>query len=361
MIPSVYVFNESARARNCLRELISAAPEFSFLGATGDFQALEGKARSGEAQVLMVSSAPEILTDWTILERWRKDYGIAVVLLCRSEAERHSLKIRGRVYGICEALCLPRSAAEGAEFVSRMVEILPAMRAIFARRPRQTKGLASTEPAAQGRTHETAFSLMQTSYEADLVAIGASTGRVEASTAILREFPADSPPTLLVQHIRGHFAEAHARALDRICACEVRAAKVGDRPAPGVVLVAPADQHMVLDRRGGQLIVGLDQGPEVNHHRPSVDRLFNSVAELGIRGAVGVLLTGMGNDGAAGLLAMHRAGMRTIAQDEGTSTVYGMPKAAMDLGAVQECLPLGLIHRYALWGKPEQKDIKQWH
>ena len=299
--------------------------------------------------------------DWSILDRWRKEYGVAVVLLCGSEAERHSLKIRGRVYGICEVLCYPTATADGADFLASLVKALPAVQATLARRPSLARDLASAEPASQAGAPATASSLMQPTYEASLVAIGASTGGVEASTAILKEFPADAPPTLLVQHIRGHFAEAHARALDRVCPCEVRIAKVGDRPAQGLVLVAPADQHMVLDRRGGQLIVGLDQGPEVNHHRPSVDRLFHSVAGLGIRGAVGILLTGMGNDGAAGLLSMRRACMRTIAQDEGTSTVYGMPKAAMDLGAVQDSLPLGLIHRYALWGKPEQKSTKQWH
>ena len=181
-----------------------------------------------------------------------------------------------------------------------------------------------------------------------LIVIGASTGGVEAVREVLASFPADTPPTLLVQHIRGRFAESLADSLDSRCACEVRLARDNDALVRGRILIAPGDHHIFLARAFGRVVVRTDQGPEVSHHRPSVDRLFESVAQHATRKTTGVLLTGMGRDGAAGLLAMRRKGMYTIAQDEHTSTVYGMPKAAVALGAVQDSLPLDRIAEAAL-------------
>ena len=177
------------------------------------------------------------------------------------------------------------------------------------------------------------------------IAIGSSTGGVEALHTVLAGFPADCPPTLIVQHVSACFAAAIAQSLDRSCAAKVELADTDIMLKPGMVVLAPGEvKHLALARAGSQgYRTVLREGDLVSGHRPSVDRLFHSVAETMGDKALGVLLTGMGRDGAEGLLAMAQKGARTIAQDEATSTVFGMPRAAIALGAAGEVLPLGEI------------------
>lgn len=177
-----------------------------------------------------------------------------------------------------------------------------------------------------------------------IVALGASTGGTEALRRILTALPADAPPILVVQHMPAAFTGPFAAALDADCKIQVREAREGDRLARGLALIAPGGEHMRLVARGHGYAVSVLGGPPVSLHRPSVDVLFESVAAAGPRDAtVGVLLTGMGADGARGLLAMRRTGAYTIAQDEATSVVFGMPKEAIALGAAADVLPLPRI------------------
>jgi two-component system chemotaxis response regulator CheB len=176
-----------------------------------------------------------------------------------------------------------------------------------------------------------------------IVAIGASTGGTEALRDILRAMPYDAPGIVVVQHMPAGFTAAFAEHLNAQCKMEVLEAAPGDRVIPGRVLIARGNRHLVLQRRGFDLVVELTEDAPVWRHRPSVDVLFHSVATLMGPQAVGVLLTGMGADGAEGLLAMKRAGAPTIAQDEATSVVFGMPKEAIDRGAADVVLPLPRI------------------
>ena len=176
-----------------------------------------------------------------------------------------------------------------------------------------------------------------------IVAIGASTGGTEALKEILRAMPYDAPGIVIVQHMPVGFTAAFAEHLADICKMEVREAASGDRLVRGRALLARGDRHLKVRRHNLELIVELDEGPPVCRHRPSVDVLFRSVAEAAGPRALGVILTGMGADGADGLLAMKRAGASTIAQDESTSVVFGMPKEAIDRGAVDVVLPLPRI------------------
>jgi two-component system chemotaxis response regulator CheB len=148
---------------------------------------------------------------------------------------------------------------------------------------------------------------------------------------------------MIVQHMPEQFTRSFAQRLNDLCASEVREAADGDRLTPGIVLIAPGNKHMVLRRSGAQYMVRVKDGPYVYHQRPSVEVLFNSVAQYAGRNAVGALLTGMGSDGAKGMKAMQDAGAETIAQDEKTSVVYGMPRAAVELGAARHVLPLDRI------------------
>ena len=176
-----------------------------------------------------------------------------------------------------------------------------------------------------------------------IIAIGASTGGTEAVRRVLTQLPVDMPPILVVQHMPQHFTKLFAERLNQSCALEVREALDGDLVTPGKALIAPGNQHMALRRSGARYRVELNSEPLVWHQRPSVEVLFNSVAEYAGRNAIGIILTGMGKDGAAGLLAMRNAGAYTIAQDERSSVVYGMPKEAVSLGAAVEVLSLDRV------------------
>jgi two-component system chemotaxis response regulator CheB len=176
-----------------------------------------------------------------------------------------------------------------------------------------------------------------------VVLIGASTGGVEALRTVLPRLPADMPPLVVVQHIPPYFSRVMAEHLDRVAAVEVREAVDGDVLRPGLCLIAPGDFHVLLKRQGGQYRLKLSQTPPVNHCRPSVDVLFRSAAEQAGAQAVGVLLTGMGADGARGMQLLRAAGARTIAQSEDSCVVFGMPQAAIAAGAVERIVPLTRI------------------
>lgn len=173
-----------------------------------------------------------------------------------------------------------------------------------------------------------------------ILAIGASTGGTEAIRSVLQQMPADAPPILITQHMPERFTKAFADRLNSICEISVKEACEGDSVLPGQALVAPGNYHMELIRSGARYQVHISQGSPVNRHRPSVDVMFHSIAKTAGSNALGVILTGMGGDGAQGLLAMRQAGAVTVAQDEATCVVFGMPKEAIKAGAVDKIVPL---------------------
>ncbi|WP_205700750.1 chemotaxis response regulator protein-glutamate methylesterase [Cobetia sp. MB87] len=192
-----------------------------------------------------------------------------------------------------------------------------------------------------------------------LIAVGASTGGTEAIRAVLQSLPADAPAILVTQHMPPGFTRSFAERLNGLCRIAVKEAAHGERILPGHAYIAPGDAHLTLSRSGANYVVTLDQRPPINRHRPSVDVLFDSVARVAGRNAVGVILTGMGRDGARGLLQMREAGAHTIAQDEQSCVVYGMPREAVELGAAESVLPLSrisghLLHQVQLAGRSQR-------
>lgn len=181
-----------------------------------------------------------------------------------------------------------------------------------------------------------------------VVAMGTSTGGTQALEQVLVELPVDCPGIVIVQHMPEKFTAAFAARLDSVCAIRVREARNHDQVTPGLALIAPGGKHLLLKRNGARYHVEVMDGPLVNRHKPSVDVLFRSVAKAAGQNAIGLIMTGMGDDGAAGLLEMRRSGARTLAQDEQTSVVYGMPKEAVKRGAVELSLPLDAIAREVL-------------
>ena len=196
-------------------------------------------------------------------------------------------------------------------------------------------------PAADHRT-----AMIQTTER--VVALGTSTGGTQALEAVLTALPRVCPGIVIVQHMPEKFTAEFAKRLDGLCRIAVKEAQQGDRVVPGLALIAPGGKHMLLRRNGAQYFVDVKDGPLVNRHRPSVDVLFRSVAKCAGANALGVIMTGMGDDGAAGLLEMRGAGARTLGQDEESCVVYGMPKEAVKRGAVERSVPLSAIAREIL-------------
>lgn len=176
-----------------------------------------------------------------------------------------------------------------------------------------------------------------------LVAIGTSTGGTQALEAVLTKLPSTCLGIVIVQHMPDKFTAMFAERLNSTCPIEVREARSGDRVIPGLALIAPGGRHMMLKRSGAQYVVDVADGPVVNRHKPSVDVLFRSVAKYAGRNALGIIMTGMGDDGARGMKEMHDAGAQTIAQDEASCVVFGMPKEAIKLEAVDQTMPLDQI------------------
>jgi two-component system chemotaxis response regulator CheB len=181
-----------------------------------------------------------------------------------------------------------------------------------------------------------------------LIIIGASTGGTEAIKEFLIQMPSDCPGILITQHMPEGFTTSFARRLDSLCRISVKEAAGGERVLPGHAFIAPGHSHLTLARSGANYVTQLDQGPPVNRHRPSVDVLFRSAAQFAGKNAVGVILTGMGKDGAAGMLEMRNAGAWNVAQDEASCVVFGMPREAIAVGATDEVGPLNALPRMVL-------------
>ena len=235
--------------------------------------------------------------------------------------EKPRLGVKGFLHESSEMLRETVVAAAGARVRRRAVPARPSPFAASARSPRPQK------PALRSTTEK-------------VVALGASTGGTEALRVILEALPPTAPGLLVVQHMPEVFTRAFAQRLDSSCRIEVKEAADGDRVLEGRALIAPGNRHLLLRRSGGHYVVDLSDGPPVSRHRPSVDVLFHSVAVEAAGNAVGVILTGMGDDGARGLLEMKNAGAVTLAQDEESCVVFGMPKEAIARGAVDEVVPL---------------------
>ena len=235
---------------------------------------------------------------------------------------------------LMEVICKPGSSLSAPDISQSLIKAIRA--ASRAKVGKMTENVSGEEQSNQGYQIP-----LKTTHK--VIAIGASTGGTIAIEKLLIEMPLNIPGILVVQHMPEYFTASFASRLDTICKIEVREAKDGDTAVPGLALIAPGGRHMLLERSGAFYQIRIKGGPMVHHQRPSVDVLFHSVAKQAGANAMGVLLTGMGSDGAEGLLAMRQSKAYTIAQDEASSVVYGMPGEAVKLGAACDVLPLAEI------------------
>ena len=235
--------------------------------------------------------------------------------------------------GAVEVICKPNAAYSVGDMSVQLAEKIRAAARVNIQARQQ-------HVSPTGRVAANAPTLALTKTTNKIIAIGSSTGGTEALKAVLPLLPPNSPGVLVVQHMPAHFTTKFAERLNELCQIRVKEAEDGDSVVPGTCLLAPGNFHMVMRRSGARYYVNVKTGPLVCHQRPAADVLFNSVAAYGGNNAIGVILTGMGKDGASGMLKMKQAGARTIAQDEKSCVVFGMPKEAIEMGGVDEVVTL---------------------
>jgi len=328
---NVLIVDDSAVVRKVMTAELSRYDDINIVGTAVDPFVARDKIVKLKPDVITLDMEMPRMDGLSFLAKLMKHYPIPVVVLSSLTPKNSEIALKALDLGAIEVLCKP-GAAYSTKDISR--SLARAIRAAASARLDRTEIKQKTAR----KKVDYASLLSQTTHK--VVAIGASTGGTKAIEAVLREMPGTLPGTVIVQHMPENFTKSFADRLNEVCEMEVREAKDGDRVVPGVALIAPGNHHMVLKRSGAQYMVGLKDGPRVHYQRPAVDVLFQTVARVAGKNAVGVILTGMGADGAKGLLAMHAAGAYTIAQDEATSIVFGMPKEAIKLGAADKVLPL---------------------
>jgi two-component system chemotaxis response regulator CheB len=332
----VLIVDDSALMRQILSTILAGDPELEVVGTASDPIAARAKIRDLAPDVLTLDVEMPKMDGLSFLEELMRRHPMPVVMVSSLTERGCEVTLRALEAGACDFVTKPKidlargTADIGAEIVAKVK--VAARSRIRARAP----GTRVVEAKPAHAPSAVSFRTTQR-----FIAIGASTGGTEALRDVLTALPADAPPIVIVQHMPPVFTRQFAQRLDGICKVQVREAKSGDALVQGHVLIAPGgDWHMEVVRSGANYGVRLVDAPPVGHHRPSVNILFESCARTAGANAVGVILTGMGNDGARGMLAMHRAGSVTLAEDESTCVVFGMPKEAIACGAVDHVVPL---------------------
>lgn len=314
------IVDDSAMVRAILSKELAKDPDIEVVGTAPDPFVARDKIVKLKPDVVLLDIEMPRMDGLTFLQKLMQHFPLPVIIVSSLAQAGCEVAYRALELGAMDVVAKPGSAYSVQDMGGLLREKVRAVRGF--RRPRVT---------VAPRTITRSKALLKTTNK--IIAIGASTGGTEAIRQVLIELPVDMPPILVVQHMPQHFTRLFAERLNQVCALEVREATDDE-------LLAPGNEHMLLYRSGASYKVRLTSGPMVFHQRPSVDVLFKSVAEYAGVNAVGVLLTGMGKDGAEGLLEMRQAGAYTLAQDERSSVVFGMPKEAVKLGAAMEIIAL---------------------
>lgn len=333
----VLVVDDSAIVRKILTEKLAAEPDIEVVGAAPDPFVAREKIVALKPDVITLDIEMPRMDGLSFLRKLMKYYPMPVVVVSSLSAAGSKVALEAIEAGAVDVMGKP-GGPYSVEDVQ--VELAQKIRAAAMARIKRRDGVPPPAQRAPEPNPPISGRLRR-----EIVAVGASTGGTEALRILLEPLPKETPPVVVVQHMPAGFTAAFAHRLNDVCHIEVREAVDGDRLKPGLALIAPGDYHVVLHRNGAGYTVSVKGGPKVYHQRPSVEVLFQSAAEVAGNKAVGIILTGMGKDGAAGLLKMRQAGANTIAQDEATSVVYGMPGEAVRLGAAAKVLPIDRMAR----------------
>ncbi len=345
----VIVIDDSAVVRQVTSEALRSAPDIDVVAVASDPLFALDKMRQTWPDVIVLDVEMPRMDGITFLKKIMAEHPTPTVI-CSSLTEKGGhTTLDALAAGAVEILTKPKAGVRDFLLESAQ-DLIRAVRAAARANLRRRTGVPAPVPAPKLSADAVlaAKSASRTAMHVttdQVVAIGTSTGGTQALEAILTRLPATCPGMVIVQHMPEKFTALFAHRLNQICAVEVREARNGDRVIPGLALIAPGGRHMALKRSGAQYVVEVLDGPLVNRHRPSVDVLFRSVAQVAGRNALGIIMTGMGDDGARGLKEMFDAGAATVAEDEASCVVFGMPREAIRLGAARKILPLDSIAR----------------
>ncbi|MCX5854690.1 MAG: chemotaxis response regulator protein-glutamate methylesterase [Deltaproteobacteria bacterium] len=328
----VLIVDDSAVVRKIFSEELSKYPDIEIVGTAPDPFVARDKIVALNPDVITLDIEMPRMDGLTFLRKLMKYYPLPAIIVSSLTPRGGKLTLEAMEIGAVDVIAKPGASYTVGNMSSQLADkIRAASRAQIIRKDSDTAAVETTPLKA----------LAQTSHK--VIAIGASTGGTEALKQVLTRLPANSPGITVVQHMPANFTAAFADRLNSLCQMTVREARDNDSVVPGLALIAPGNFHMILRRSGARYYVEVKTGPMVHHQRPAVDILFKSTAKYAGANAIGVILTGMGADGAEGLLEMKTAGAGTIAQDEQSCVVFGMPKEAIKMGAADKVLPLDRI------------------
>ncbi|MGC2639777.1 MAG: chemotaxis response regulator protein-glutamate methylesterase [Acidobacteriaceae bacterium] len=338
----VLIVDDSAVVRQTLAAILSSDPEIEVVATAGDPYVAAERLHEQCPDVITLDIEMPRMDGLTFLKKIMAQHPIPVVICSSLADEGTQSALRALEYGAVEIVAKPRLGVRQFLEESRTL-ICQAIKAAASARVRAQRPAHAVQPklTADAILPRATAAMAETTEK--VVVVGASTGGTEALKTLLEALPPDTPGIVIVQHMPELFTRAFASRLDSLCAVSVKEAESNDTVLRGRVLIAPGNHHLLLQRSGARYYVEIKDGPLVCRHRPSVDVLFRSAARYAGPNAVGVILTGMGDDGARGMLEMKQAGACTIAQDESTCVVFGMPREAIKMNGVDKVLPLDSI------------------
>ncbi|MCK5932638.1 MAG: chemotaxis response regulator protein-glutamate methylesterase [Fulvimarina manganoxydans] len=355
---SVLVVDDSATMRALIRHALSQDPEIRVVGeASNPFEARE-KMKALDPDVVTLDVEMPNMNGIDFLQKIMQLRPTPVIMVSNLTAPGAAVTLAALEIGAFDCVAKPSARDTMFQALPGLVKEAARARPALERRRRALRAQAAPAaapvqaraPAMAGAApivvdRPAAVARSGANYQMDVIGIGSSTGGVEALLQVLADFPADCPPTVIVQHLPAAFTGSFSQRLDRVCPATVTEARDGEPLRRGHVYLAPGGERHLRVKQGSQPFISLAAEEAVSGHRPSVDVMMASLAKSFGRRAVGCILTGMGRDGAQGLLEMRQAGAKTLAQDEETSLVYGMPRVAFEIGAAEKRLPLGRIAR----------------
>lgn len=338
----VLCVDDSALIRSVMTEIINSQSDMTVVGTAADPLVARDLIKVTNPDVLTLDVEMPRMDGLEFLEKLMRLRPMPVVMVSSLTERGSEIALRALELGAIDFVTKPRLGVRDGllnytELIAGKIRTAAGARLLPARPAAAARPAHEAAPEAPLRSP-----LLSTE---KLLIIGASTGGTEAIREVLQPLPPDAPAVLIAQHMPAGFTRSFAQRLDGLCRIRVTEAQQGERVLPGHAYIAPGGFHLSLARSGANYVAHLDQEPPVNRHRPSIDVLFDSAAKHAGKNAIGIILTGMGKDGAEGLLRMRRAGAHTLAQDEASCVVFGMPREAVALGAVDEVSPLNEISR----------------
>lgn len=356
----VLIVDDSASVRQALSDIIDSDPELEVMSTASDPYIAAERIRNEIPDVIFLDIEMPRMDGLTFMRKIMSQRPIPVVICSSLTEDGSSALMQALEAGAVDVVTKPRVGS--VEFLqhSRMhiCDVAKAAAQARLRGPRPKPIAVEAKLTADAIIPMSGRMKAVPDMGTRIICIGASTGGTEALREVLEVLPPNAPPIVIVQHMPEKFTTAFARRLDGLCAVTVKEAEDGDDVLAGQVLIAPGNRHMLLQRIGMRFKVAIQDGPPVSRHRPSVDVLFRSAAQAAGANAIGVILTGMGDDGAQGMLEMRNAGAYTVAQDEDSCVVFGMPKEAIQRGAVQKIVPLSRVPHEILYASNPSRPAR---